>query len=98
MNKDKEFVEAFLDFDETTRSNEGLNEKKFKRVCDLLHDLKHQFKKNNSVPLDVANVFVDLYSSIESSAYRHNPDMKQKILYAADQLADIARDVTSSDN
>jgi hypothetical protein len=89
------FIEAFLDFDETTRSNEGLDEEKFKKVCGLLYDLKSQFQQDGTVPLDVANIFVDLYSSIESSAYRHNEEMKQKILYSADQLACIARDVTS---
>ena len=91
----KEFIEAFLDFDETTKSNEGFNEIKFQRVCKLLRGLKPQFQKNKSVPLQVANVFVDLYSSIESSAYGHNDEMKEKILYSADRLADIAREVTS---
>ena len=95
MNKYQAFIEAFLDFDVTTRSNEGFNEDKFQKVCELLRGLKSQFQKNECVPLDVANVFVDLYSSIESSAYRHNEEMKQKILYSADLLANIARDVTS---
>ena len=95
MSDYKEFIEAFLDFDETTRSNEGFNEEKFQRLCELLRGLKPQFQKNESVPLDIANIFVDLYSSIESSAYRRNENIKQKILYSADQLADIARDVTS---
>jgi len=94
MDNCQAFIEAFLDFDETTRSNEGFNEEKFKKVCNLLLDLKPQFQRNKSVPVDVANVFVDLYSAVESSAHRHNEEMKQKILYAADELAAIARDVT----
>ncbi|MBK5143593.1 hypothetical protein I2494_07670 [Budviciaceae bacterium BWR-B9] len=95
MNEYETFIDAFLDFDETVRSNEGFNEVKFEMVCSLLRNLKEPIQKAQSVPLSLASVFIDLYSAIESSAYRHNDDMKEKILYAADKLADIARDVVS---
>ena len=39
-NKCKLFIDAFLDFNETVRSNEGLNETKLENVCALLENLK----------------------------------------------------------
>ena len=92
-NKCKLFIDAFLDFNETVRSNEGLNETKLENVCALLENLKIEIQERKSVPLNIADVFIDLYSSIEASAYRHEEAMKNKILLAADKLADTARSV-----
>ncbi|WDF61057.1 hypothetical protein PQ462_06735 [Flavobacterium sp. KACC 22758] len=96
MNKYESFIEAFLDFNETTCSNKGFDKNKFEKTCSLLSDLKPIIQESKSVPLNLANVFIDLYSSIESCAYKHEGEMRQKILYSADKLAAIARDVTES--
>nr|WP_294783663.1 hypothetical protein [uncultured Flavobacterium sp.] len=95
MDKYQLFIDAFLDFDETTRSNIGFDEDKFEKTCLLLRNLKPIIQANKTIPLNLADVFIDLYSAIESCAYRHDEKMKQKILHAADKLAAIARDVIS---
>jgi len=95
MNKCELFIDAFLDFDDVLRSNEAFDETKFNNVCFLLKDLKEIIQEQQSVPLSLASIFIDLYSSIESSAYRHEGKMKQVILHAADTLTAIAREVIS---
>lgn len=94
MNKYEMFIYKFLYFDELVRSNKGLDDIAFQEVCESLKELGPLFRKNNSVPLDVANIFIDMYSSIESSADRHPPEMREKILLVADTLASIAREMT----
>ncbi len=79
MNKYEMFIYKFLYFDELVRSNKGLDDIAFQEVCESLKELGPLFRKNNSVPLDVANIFIDMYSSIESSADRHPPEMREKI-------------------
>lgn len=94
MNKYEMFIFKFLYFDDLVRSNKGFDDIAFQEVCESLKELGPLFRESNSVPLDVANIFIDMYSSIESSADRHSPEMREKILLAADALADIAREIT----
>src|SRR5262245_33638191 len=90
------FINSFLEFDEMARSNVGYDEKLFQEVCKNLQALKPSIQKSRIVPIELANVFIDLWGSIESSTYRHNPEIAQKLRYAAETLSNIARDVTST--
>ncbi len=95
MKKIDIFMENCFEFQDIVRSNKGFDEVKFEALCNSIKDLEVDFRKNNCVPLCVANIFIDLYSAIESCAYRHDEEMKEKILLAADKIACIARDITS---
>ncbi|MBC2005750.1 hypothetical protein HCJ72_00595 [Listeria welshimeri] len=95
MDKHDLFIEAFLDFDLTVRSNEGFNKIKYEKVVLSLKGLEPMFKKDKSVPLKIANLFIDLYPALESSAERHEEETRKKILDAADELSTIVREITS---
>ena len=92
------FIRAYLEFSESVRSNKGLDEEEFEKFCFLLKDLKAGIQEKKAVPLSIAGLFIDLYSAVEATAYRHKEEMKQRILLAADELADIARDVVLDKN
>jgi hypothetical protein len=96
MKEAKEFVDAFLEFDLTARSNAGYNAVLFEKTCAALRALGPAFRRTGCVPLAVANVLVDMYSAIESSSYQYEEPTKRQLLYAADQLAAIARELTGT--
>lgn len=91
------FIAAFLDFDEVARSNVGFDAALFEEACTTLRALGPEFRRTGGVPLPVANVFVDMYLSIESSSHRHGEAMRRQLQDAAEALAAIAREVTASD-
>lgn len=88
------FIDAYLEFADTARSNIGYDESQFKLVCESLRALKPKFQETGYVPNEVANVFIDLFGALESASHRHNEELAQKLRYAADELAGIAREVT----
>jgi len=90
----EKFISAWLKFDETARSNLGYNKLQYQEVCECLKAMKPVIQDNGCVPLDIANIFVDLYSAIESSSHRHKGKIAEDLRYAADELAYIAKDIT----
>lgn len=97
MQNDKQTIENFikywLNFYNEVNDMKGVSSLSFDKLENSLLELKILISKNNSVPPEVASVFIDMYSSLESlSGYYVD---SQPILECADFLAVLARDACS---
>lgn len=90
----REFIRAYLVFYDTVLSNVGYDQGQFEAAEQRLLALKTGAQAAGVIPIKLANVFVDMYSAIESASYRHDPELAQTIRHAAEALAAAAREVT----
>lgn len=89
----KIFVKVWLSFYDDVNEKKGINEEKLNKLYFVMEDLEKLVAKKGAVPIDVASIFIDLYSSIESLAYIYGEEDRQEIFEVADNLASAARDI-----
>ncbi len=87
----QKFVDRYLDLVLDIGEVKKIDQEKVTSLEYSFRDMKLLALKNQSVPLDVAGIFIDLYSAIESQSSRYQN--QQEILELADYLAVLARDV-----
>ncbi|NVD99814.1 hypothetical protein [Massilia sp. BJB1822] len=90
------FIEKLLDFDLQIREKRGLNEALHEELIELLKQIKPRLEGQHAIPKKLAEVFLDMWGPITSSADMYDSAMRQKIYEAADQLCWYARDICTS--
>ena len=75
----RRFLNTFFEFYDTARSNIGYDDNQFNAVRESLLALKPRVQATGVVPIQAANVFVDLFGAIESASYRHDQETAQKL-------------------
>jgi hypothetical protein len=58
----------------------------------VLRECAATWADQDAIPKLAANIFIDLYSAVESCAGLYDEQIAQKIREAADALADLARE------
>lgn len=87
------FIEKWLDFDLQLREKKGLNQELYEELIELLKEIKDSLEGSDSVPKCLAEIFVDLYGAMTSSAEIYPERECSDIYEAASNLCDYARDI-----
>ncbi|MFM9925553.1 hypothetical protein VLK31_21370 [Variovorax sp. H27-G14] len=90
------FIEKWLDFDLEIREKKGLNEALYKDLIGLLREIKNHLNGKRDIPKSLAEIFLDMWGAMTSSADLYEVDMKKRVYEAADQLTCQAREICSS--
>lgn len=90
------FIEKWLDFDLEIREKKGLNEALYKDLIELLKEIKNRLSGKSDMPKSLAEIFLDMWGAMTSSADLYEADMKKRVYEAADRLTCQAREICSS--
>jgi hypothetical protein len=93
MNAVDAFIEKWLEFDLKLREMQGLDQGLYEELVQRLKQIKAELADEKAIPKSLSQVFVDLFGATESNAHLYEGVVQQQIFHAADQLADLARDV-----
>lgn len=91
-----EFIEKWLHFSAQIREKDGLNEAWYAELIGLLEQIKLGLEGGDEVPKKLAEIFVDLWGAMTSSADMYDSDMRRRIYEAADRLSYHARNICAS--
>ncbi len=89
----KVFIEKWLDLDLQLREKRGLNEDLYEDLLELLKEIKDALQDSDSVPKALAEIFVDMYGAMTSSADLYPESERSDIYQGASLLCDTARDI-----
>ena len=89
------FIETWLAFDLQLREKQGLNEELLSVQIDLLVQMKQALEREPVIPKKLAEVFLDMWGAMTSSAAMYDAGTQQQITMAADHLTSHAREVCS---
>lgn len=87
------FIQKWLDFDIQLREKKGLNEALYEEMIQLLQAIKAQLDEQDAIPKNLAEIFIDMYGAITSSADLYTKDECSDIYEAASRLCDHAREI-----
>ncbi len=96
MTINEKCVICWTDFYSDVNTKKGIDREKLNRLEESLISLRKEYSHKGYIPIEVGNVFIDLYSSLESLSYLYSENEQKEILYVADYLANLARDVCSN--
>lgn len=88
------FTEHYLALHLAACSTTGVSDEQISKAAEALRKVADAYADSASLPKSLVNVLIDMTSALMSTADRHGEDMQQKIYLAADELADIAREMT----
>ena len=74
------------------RMGDGLNFSLVDKVCEVLVELKDEWKVKDSIPKKAVDLFVDFYPAMESCEGLYNKKEFTEILDAADKIMNYIRD------
>ena len=92
----EEFVNNWLKFYLDINDKKGINKEKLELLEKSLFCLKEEYSPKGYIPLKVGNIFIDIQSSLESLSSIYPESEQKEILYTAEYLASLARDVCSN--
>lgn len=87
------FIEKWLEFSLQVRQKDGVNEMLYEELVELLSELSASFEGKDSIPKNLAEIFVDMYGALTSCAELYEDEMQQRVYVAASRLCDHARDI-----
>lgn len=87
------FIEKWLDFDLQLREKRGFDDALHEELMDLLKRIKGRLDGQDSIPKNLAEIFLDMWGAMTCSADMYDSDTRDEIYQAADHLADCARDI-----
>ena len=91
----QDFVNNWLNFYMDINKKKGINEINLDKLENSLILLKNEYANKDYIPKEIGNIFIDLYSSLESLSDLYSDNEKKEIIEIADYLATLARDVCS---
>lgn len=99
MNIEKYWEDAVTRLTIEARTNAGISKKDTERALEYTRRLRNKYKGEQSLPMNIVNILIDLQSSLITSGDRHanelkNSDMAKLIYSTALELSSIARDMT----
>lgn len=93
MNLSEQVISNFLEFYMDINDLKGINEEKLANLENSLLLLKNEYSNKDHVPKEIASLFIDIYSSIESLSYLYTDKERNNIIQTADYLANLARSI-----
>jgi hypothetical protein len=90
---DSDLLVAVEEFTTPLRDGSGFDEDAFQHLCRLLEDLAHQWAQLDAIPKAAAIVLVDLWPGIQNCSYLYGGDESNRIMKAADVIADLTRNI-----
>ena len=95
MTTSEQFIEYFLDFSTKLRTKEGIDYKLLEKIETALTKIKDEYQGNTAIPKDLAGIFIDMYSALESTSYLYADEQQKEIISVAETFAYLARDICS---
>lgn len=77
------------------RLGDGFDEEKFQSLCDALRACAELWAAEESIPKSAAMLLVDLWPSIQACSYLYSGREADRIMKAADSIADLTRSALS---
>lgn len=90
------FIEKFLEFDLQIREKEGVNYQLYDELLALLHLISIDYANQDVIPKKLADVFLDMWGALTSSANIYDETMRDEINHLADNLYNKARNIVCS--
>lgn len=90
------FIEKFLKFDLQIREKEGVNDQLYDELLTLLHLMSIEYAHQDVIPKKLADVFLDMWGALTSSAEMYDAGMRDEIHHIADNLCNKARNIVCS--
>ena len=90
------FIEKWLDFQLQIRQKKGLNESLYEELIELLQRIKPLLEGKDSIPKNLADIFLDLWGAMTSCAEMYDSEMQQRIYVGAGHLTYYAREICAS--
>jgi hypothetical protein len=87
-----ELVEASLAFTLALRSRQGFSEDWYERLVRALARCAEEWRELDCIPRLAVNVLVDLQPTMLASVDLYEPDLRARIVDAADHIGDLATD------
>lgn len=87
----RELAKCWFAFAVPLRSGLGFDEDKLQLLREALENCAEAWSQVNFIPKLAANIFIDLFSTMDSSAYLYDEQTAEKIRYASDVVTDLAR-------
>lgn len=91
----EELVATADDFTVALRIGHGFSDPKFQALCNSLRACAELWAADDSIPKLAANVLVDLWPSIQACSYLYSGDEADRIMKAADEVADLTRTIVA---
>lgn len=88
------FEDAYLDLYDQACTNDGIEDEAVERAVARLSELVPLYADRDALPKRLVNIFIDMQAALMSAADHHDSEKANRIMQAADRLADIARDMT----
>ncbi len=85
------FIKKFLEFDLKIKEKEGIDYQLYDELVQLLHLISIDYTNQNVIPKKLADIFLDMWGALTSSAYLYNEEIQNEINQIADDLCDKAR-------
>lgn len=87
------FIEKWLEFDLQLREKRDFDDAMHQELMGLLKQIKGRLDNQNTIPKNLAEVFLDMWGAMTSSADLYDSETRGEIYQAADHLTDCARDI-----
>ena len=95
MTTVEQFIADWLNFDTKLRSKEGIDYELLEKIETALTKIKEEFQESAVIPKDLAGIFIDMYSALESTSYLYADEQQKEIISVAETFAYLARDICS---
>ena len=92
----KLFIQKYLDFDLLIREKKGFDDASLNELITLLIKIKENLIHSDSIPKELAEIFLDVWGALTSSADLYEESKKNQIYEAADLLCYHARNICTS--
>lgn len=77
------FIKKFLEFVFRVRAREGANESLYEELVKLLSEISAVLQDIDSIPKNLAAIFVDMYGALTCCADLHEDEMQQRVYVKA---------------
>jgi uncharacterized protein (UPF0548 family) len=78
-------------FSTKLRLGEGFDERQFEALCDALRACAELWATRDNIPKSAVILLVDLWPSIQACSYLYSGQEADRIMKAADSIADLTR-------
>lgn len=90
------FIEKFLQFDLQIREKAGIDYQLYDELLTLLYLMSIDYANQDVIPKKLADVFLDMWGALTSSANMYDETMQDEINHIADNLCNKARNIVCS--
>ena len=93
MTTVEHFIADWLDFDIKLRTKKGIDYDLLEKIETALTKIKEEFQESAVIPKGLAGIFIDMYSTLESTSYLYADEQQKEIIGIAETFAYLAQDI-----